>query len=280
MKKIILFFILITVFTFSKESIKISNDYVKQGEFFIVEFPKDKDYTISFPNSHTKIKSFIERDSKKAFVPVHYSTPVGAYTLKVLDGKRLMTKKLIKVKDGNFKKSYITVNKTMQKKRSSSNMKAMTNKSGDAKSNPSSDKLWEENFILPVTDSKYQKISSPFGAMRFVNNKVAGYHSGIDFPVPIGTPLVATNNGRVVLAEKLTTTGNTIIIDHGMNIFSAYAHMSELSVKSGDIVKKGQTLGKSGNTGFTTGPHLHFTISVGTTFINPNIFLNNKILEN
>ena len=110
MKKIILFFILITVFTFSKDNIKISNDYVKQGEFLMVEFPKDKNYTISFPNSHTKIKSFIEEDSKKAFVPIHYSTPVGAYTLKVLDGKRLMTKKLIKVKDGNFKKSYFNVN--------------------------------------------------------------------------------------------------------------------------------------------------------------------------
>lgn len=281
MKKIIiLFFMLINIFTFSKDEIKISNEYVKQGEFFIVEFPKNENYTINFNNSHIKIKSFINGDTKKAFIPVHYSTPVGAYTLKVLDGKRLMMKKLIKVKDGNFKKSYITVNKTMQKKRSSSNMKAMTNKSGDAKSNPSSEKLWKENFILPVVDEKYQKISSPFGAMRFVNNKVVGYHSGIDFPVPIGTPLIATNNGKIVLAEKLTTTGNTIIIDHGMNVFSAYAHMSELNVKVGDIVEKGQFLGKSGNTGFTTGPHLHFTISIGTTFVNPNIFLNNNILEN
>ena len=280
MKKIILFFILISTFIFAKDEIKISNEYVKQGEFFIVEYPKDKNYKITFKNSQIQIKSFINGDTKKAFIPVHYSTPVGAYTLKVLDGKRLMKRKLIKVRDGNFKKSYITVNKTMQKKRSSSNMKAMTNKSADAKSNPSPQKLWEKNFILPVTDERYQKISSPFGSMRFVNGKVSGYHSGIDFPVPIGTPLVATNNGRIVLAEKLTTTGNTIIIDHGMNIFSAYAHMSELSVKSGDIVKKGQLLGKSGNTGFTTGPHLHFTISIGTTFINPYIFLKNNILEN
>ncbi len=61
-------------------------------------------------------------------------------------------------------------------------------------------------------------------------------------------------------------------------MFSAYAHMSHINVKKGDMLKKGQYIGKSGNTGFTTGPHLHFTISIGTTFVDPNIFLENKIL--
>lgn len=64
-----------------------------------------------------------------------------------------------------------------------------------------------------------------------------------------------------------------------MNVFSSYAHMSVLNVKEGDTVKKGDIIGKSGNTGFTTGPHLHFTISVGTTFVNPYLFIDSPVLE-
>lgn len=124
-------------------------------------------------------------------------------------------------------KSYITVSKTMSEKRSEKNMKVMTNFVAEAKKSPAVKKLWDSNFILPVQS----KISSPFGAMRFVNNKVVGYHSGIDFPVPVGTPLKASNSGKVVLAKELTSTGNTLVIDHGMNVFSSYAHMSVLNVK-------------------------------------------------
>ncbi len=278
MKKIIfLLFTIFNAFIFANDiPIELSSYEVKQGELFIIEFPKEKNYEFSFKNSHIKIKSFIDGNSKKAFVPVHYSTPTGVYTLKIVENEKEISKKLIRVIDGNFKKSYITVNNEMKKKRSSKNMKTMTNQTSEAKKNPSPSKLWEGNFIFP---SESQKISSPFGAMRFVNNKVSGYHSGIDFPVAIGTPLVASNSGRVVLAKRLVTTGNTIIIDHGMNVFSAYAHMSQLNVKEGDMVKKGQNIGKSGNTGFTTGPHLHFTISIGTTFVNPSIFFSSKVLE-
>lgn len=280
MKKIIVLLLLVLNITvFSADDIKISAKTVEQGKFLIVQYPKDKKYDIVFKNSHIKIKSFVRRGKNTAFIPVHYSTPVGVYTLKVYENKKEIMSERIKVADGNFKKSYITIkSKKMKAKRSAKNMTVMTNYTAEAKKAPDSQKLWKGKFIYPVKDKKYRKISSPFGATRYVNNKVVGYHSGIDFPVPVGTPLRAANSGKIVLARKLTTTGNTIIIDHGMNIFSAYAHMSELKVKEGDKVRKGQNIGKSGNTGFTTGPHLHFTISVGTTFVDPYIFINNRVL--
>jgi len=113
----------------------------------------------------------------------------------------------------------------------------------------------------------------------FINNKVSGYHSGIDFGVPIGTPVKAANSGRVILSMTLTSTGNTIIIDHGYNLFSSYAHLDSLGVDVGDIVESGQLIGRSGNTGFTTGPHLHFTMSIGNTFINPMLLMEKELLE-
>lgn len=276
MKKLVLLvFFTLTISIFALEDINFSDDKVKQGGFFYIEYPVDKNYEITFKNSFIKIKSFEENNKKIAFIPVHYSTPAGVYTVKIIEENNEIFSKTVKVLDGDFKKSYITVSKNMSEKRSDKNMKAMTNFVAEAKKNPVERKLWDSNFILPVKS----KISSPFGAMRFVNNKVVGYHSGIDFPVPVGTTLKAANSGKIVLSRELTTTGNTIVIDHGMNVFSSYAHMSSLNVKEGDIIKKGDIIGKSGNTGFTTGPHLHFTISIGTTFVNPYIFLDSPVLE-
>ena len=258
MKKLLLFmFLTLTILTSASENIVFSSDKVNQGGFFYIEYPADKDYKITFKNSYIKIKSFDEDGKKVALIPVHYSTPEGVYTVKISEGDNEV------------------FSKTMSEKRSEKNMKVMTNFVAEAKKSPAVKKLWDSNFILPVQS----KISSPFGAMRFVNNKVVGYHSGIDFPVPVGTPLKASNSGKVVLAKELTSTGNTLVIDHGMNVFSSYAHMSVLNVKEGDTVKKGDIIGKSGNTGFTTGPHLHFTISVGTTFVNPYLFIDSPVLE-
>ncbi|WP_308008824.1 peptidoglycan DD-metalloendopeptidase family protein [uncultured Fusobacterium sp.] len=275
-KLILLIFFTLTISIFALEDIKFSGNEVKQGGFFYVEYPINKNYEIIFKNSLIKVKSFEENNKKIALIPVHYSTPVGVYTVKIIEENNEVFSKTVKILDGNFKKSYITVSKTMSEKRSDKNMKTMTNFVAEAKKNPVKTKLWNSNFILPVKS----KISSPFGAMRFVNDKVVGYHSGIDFPVPVGTTLKAANSGKIVLARELTTTGNTIVIDHGMNVFSSHAHMSVLNVKEGDTIKKGDIIGKSGNTGFTTGPHLHFTISIGTTFVNPHIFLDSPILEN
>lgn len=278
---LLLFFILLSSFTFSSDNIhdiKFSDKTVEQGKFLIVKYLKNKDYDFIFENSKIKIKSFVHKRKKTALIPVHYSTPPGIYEVKIYEDKKEIGTEKIKVTDGNFEKSYITVSKKMKSKRSAKNMAVMTNYTAEAKKNSENKKLWKGKFIYPVKNKKFHNISSPFGATRYVNNNVVGYHSGIDFPVPVGTPLRAANRGKVVLARKLTTTGNTIIIDHGMNVFSAYAHMSELSVKEGDFVRKGQNIGKSGNTGFTTGPHLHFTISVGTTFVDPYVFIKNKVL--
>ena len=106
------------------------------------------------------------------------------------------------------------------------------------------------------------RISSPFGAQRVINGVKQKHHSGVDIAVPTGTPIKATADGMVVLAENdLFYTGGTILIAHGGGIVSGYSHLSSLSVKNGDVVKAGDIIGLSGSTGRSTGPHLHFTLS-------------------
>jgi murein DD-endopeptidase MepM/ murein hydrolase activator NlpD len=94
-------------------------------------------------------------------------------------------------------------------------------------------------------------------------------HGGADFPSASGTPIVAPNGGRVVLAKNLYFTGNTVVLDHGLGLLSLLAHMSAIDVKEGDVVTAGKVVGKVGATGRVTGPHLHWAVRLGGARIDP-----------
>jgi murein DD-endopeptidase MepM/ murein hydrolase activator NlpD len=276
-KKILLLLLLcLSVLAFSDAGIRLSGNRLKQGGFFYVEYPAEKDCEVIFSRGPKSPRAYKRGDKKYVFIPVHYSTPAGTYPLSVREEGRTVFSDAIVVEDGNFKKSYLTVTKTMAEKRSDKNLQAGTDKIAEAKKNSLKEKQWSGKFLNPTGI----KSSDNFGSMRFVNKKVVGYHSGLDYPVPKGSTLKAANNGKVIFAQKLTTTGNTLVIDHGMNIFSSYSHLSAFAVQEGQMVKKGDVIGKSGDTGFVTGPHLHFVISIGSTAVNPSLFLNAAVLEN
>jgi hypothetical protein len=114
---------------------------------------------------------------------------------------------------------------------------------------------------------------SNFGQRRLNNGVLASLHTGLDLRVPYGQPIRAANAGRVVMASDLYMGGKTVIIDHGLGVFSSYGHMSELRVKRGDAVKKGQTVGLCGSTGRSTGPHLHWSVRVLDARVDPDAML-------
>ncbi len=108
-----------------------------------------------------------------------------------------------------------------------------------------------------------------FGQRRLYNKKVGSVHSGVDISAPRDTPALAPNAGRVVLASKLYFSGNTVIIDHGMGVFSYGCHFDELLAKRGDRVAKGQAIAKVGSTGRSTGPHLHWSVRILGARVDP-----------
>ena len=129
--------------------------------------------------------------------------------------------------------------------------------------------LIQKPFILPLRS----RVTDPFGIARLFNGQLKSYHSGTDFRAKIGTPIRAINNGKVVLVKKRYYAGGSIIIDHGRGIYSCYYHLSRFKVKKGSFVKRGQIIGLSGKSGRVTGPHLHLTIKVKNTTINPIQFI-------
>ncbi len=114
---------------------------------------------------------------------------------------------------------------------------------------------------------------SGFGIRLHPVHKVDRMHTGIDFTAPPGTPIQATGNGIVIKAEhERFGYGNHVIIDHGYGYTSLYGHMSSFNVKVGDEIKKGQTIGKVGNTGTSTAPHLHYEVRFKDDPVDPVIY--------
>ena len=127
-------------------------------------------------------------------------------------------------------------------------------------------KLWQGAFILPVSGP----VSTAFGTGRSYNGgPVSTHHSGTDFAVDEGTQVAAAAAGRVAFTGMLTTRGNSVMIDHGLGVFTAYHHLSRIDVTEGQMVTQGQIIALSGMTGLATGPHLHWELIVGGENVDP-----------
>jgi hypothetical protein len=127
------------------------------------------------------------------------------------------------------------------------------------------ERLWDGKFHLPL---KGVTTGGNFGRRRILNGEARSPHAGVDFPAATGTPVLASQSGRVVLAEELYYSGNTVVLDHGYGIYTLYAHLSEIGVHPGDMVKTGMELGKVGATGRVTGPHLHWGLTIDHARVN------------
>lgn len=124
--------------------------------------------------------------------------------------------------------------------------------------------------IWPTTG----EVTSRFGSRNSPGGIGSNFHPGIDIANQIGTPIVATADGTVVESGWSSGYGKTVEIDHGNQITTLYGHNSQVVVKTGDNVKKGQLIAYVGNTGYSTGPHLHYEVRINGTAVNPASFLN------
>ncbi|MBN1827780.1 MAG: M23 family metallopeptidase [Deltaproteobacteria bacterium] len=132
--------------------------------------------------------------------------------------------------------------------------------------NASSAELYgKRSFILPLSG----KVSNNFGEWRIFNGTKNSRHRGIDIACPVGTPVRASNDGRIVIARDLYYSGKTVIIDHGLGLFTFYCHFSQLNAAEGQFVSSGEIIGLAGATGRVTGPHLHWGAFLGNLPVDP-----------
>jgi murein DD-endopeptidase MepM/ murein hydrolase activator NlpD len=188
-------------------------------------------------------------------------------TVKFVDGQTIELERAFQVLPKTFptqriqvEEKYVTLDPKAEKRaeEEAKKLKAIWEKS-------TSQKLWQGSFLSPVAT----KLTSGFGRRRIVNNQPRSPHSGVDLKATVGTPIKAANAGQVVLAEELYFSGNTVVIDHGLGLYTYYAHCSVMTVNPGEAVTKGQVIAKVGATGRVTGPHLHWACRLNEARVNP-----------
>ena len=244
------------------------------GNILILEIGKiNSDDPVSIYTDAVKInaKVFKNGDQYASVLPIDLYTASGEHDISVTfnagkDDEYKITK-TFNIYSRTFKTQYLVVSAALNQ--SNNNEKANLEYSNivkPARTVTDIEKLWEGDFIMPVEG----RLTTDFAEIRYNNNVLSSSrHSGLDLAVPLGTPVHAPNNGKVTLAAGgLLSTGNTIVIDHGMGLFTSYYHLNKMNVKAGDAVNKGDVIGTVGTTGFSTGPHLHYAVSIYNTNVN------------
>lgn len=222
---------------------------------------------------------FVEGDGERwALIGIHALTEAGTHPLKLIatDSAGRQTEVLLSVPivDGGYGVENIVLPPERASLLDPALLTAERERLAQVFSVFGRQQWWMGPFIAPVEG----RITSRFGTRRSYNGGPAtSYHEGIDYDAPPGAPVRAANDGQVALAEPLTVRGNAVIIDHGLGVHSGYYHLSEISVREGQQVKKGDVVGKVGDTGLATGPHLHWEIRVSGVNVDPTQWMQQTI---
>jgi len=208
---------------------------------------------------------------RRALIGVDLEKPAGKHPftveMELAGGEHASCKAVIEVQEGHF----ATENLTVKKQFVEPNPEQIARAEEDQKrlraiyDTVTPERLWTGAFRMPL-DGEFK--GSNFGKRRVLNGKPGSPHGGTDYPAPAGTPVHAAQAGRVVLAEELYFSGNTVVVDHGLGIYTFYCHFSEIDAKAGETVAAGTVLGKVGATGRVTGPHLHWALEVEHARVN------------
>jgi murein DD-endopeptidase MepM/ murein hydrolase activator NlpD len=210
-------------------------------------------------------------DVRRALIGVDLEKPAGQYPftvqMQLMAGEHQNCAAMVEVSEGRF----ATENLTVKKQFVEPNPEQLARAQEEAKrlreiyDRVTPERLWNGGFRMPL-DGDFK--GSNFGKRRVLNGRPGSPHGGTDFPAPTGTPVHAAQRGRVVLAEDLYFSGNTVVLDHGLGIYTFYCHFSEMDAKVGETVDAGTVLGKVGATGRVTGPHLHWGLTVERARVN------------
>jgi murein DD-endopeptidase MepM/ murein hydrolase activator NlpD len=211
------------------------------------------------------------KEEREALLGVDLEKPAGSYEVQISGQARgsaaFTCQAQIKVHDGHFATESLHVAKQFAEPDPQQVQRANTERDKlraifDLVTHPP---LWERGFRQPLD---HVKTGGNFGKRRILNGIPGSPHSGVDFPAPTGTAIRSAQTGTVVLAEELFFSGNTVVVDHGLGIYTFYGHLSAYGVKLGEVVKRGQILGKVGATGRVTGPHLHWGLYINHARVN------------
>ncbi|MCM2350102.1 MAG: M23 family metallopeptidase [Bacteriovoracaceae bacterium] len=237
---------------------------IRPGEVRFLEFEDTTEGAKLFCRNQ-EVKLHKSGSKAQAVIIESYFSDLKPFTCYLKQNDQNLEEIFFKIEDRTFKAEQLRVNPKKIKLSAKDQKRANAEQLVLNKIYASSSDFFQfkSYFETPMTSH----VTSVYGTKRVYNKQKKGQHLGIDFRAAIGDKVPAANAGRVVLAADLFYTGWTVIIDHGLDIFTVYGHLSKPLVEAGQMVERGQLIGLSGNTGRTSGPHLHWGVKVQGQYI-------------
>ena len=255
-------------------SVQVQPKDVQPGDIFVLTIAGEESASVQAEFLHEPVHFHtVEHGTLIAFVPVDINTAPKTYTIGVTLGEETY-KPEITVLPYTFKTIHLTVSEEKvtlspeDQKRVEREFQ-LQKKIWERKTTIA----WSGRFIKPTGT----ETSTEYGVKRIFNKKRTSVHRGMDFRGKTGAPVRAVNAGTVVLSRELFYGGNTLVVDHGMGLYSIYMHMSGFKVREGDSVQKEQVVGFVGSSGRATGPHLHLSVKLSGVSINPESLFRLKL---
>lgn len=256
--------LIVILFSSTAALAKESAEIIRPGEVRALEFP------VNHPEVKLTCKGEpvkFERKDKKgvAIVIESYFSDLKPFECIVYEGPHAAHTFKFQVVDKEYKSEVLRVD--MKRIRLNKKDQARANKEQAMLNKIYASSVDQFLFSTPFIAPLNSHITSVYGNRRLYNNNKRGQHLGTDFRAAIGDKVPAANRGKVVFSGDLFYTGGTVIIDHGLNVFTVYGHLSKPLAKTGSIVESGELIGLSGNTGRTSGPHLHWGVKIQGQYI-------------
>jgi murein DD-endopeptidase MepM/ murein hydrolase activator NlpD len=258
--------------------VEIFPKVIKQGEAYLVRAagpPSVKSISGEFQGKKFFLASAAGSGRFDALIGVDLDSKPGKYDLKVEGtdgGGKVFSKSIpLKIEKNDFTVQKLTLPKSMVDL-DPKTLERVNRESARVRkvfAGVREEKLWKGPFVRPLEG----EVSGAFGVRRVINGQNKSPHSGIDLRAEAGTPVSACNDGIAALVDDLFFSGKTVVLDHGWGLYSMYFHLSEAGVSAGDKLRTGDTLGRVGSTGRSTGPHLHWGMILRGARVDPLSFL-------
>jgi murein DD-endopeptidase MepM/ murein hydrolase activator NlpD len=263
-KSLALIFSLVLVASCAQAEISVTQHKIRPGEVRWLEFPLKQENPKLFCRDH-EVKYVQQKDKGLAFIMESYFSDLTPFKCVLKSQGKILAEMQFSVEDREYLAEVLKVDPKKIKLSPKDEARVLKEQAVLNQIYASSVPLFL--FTQPFAQPMGSVITSVYGTRRVYNKKKKGQHLGIDYRAAIGDKVPAANAGKVVFSGDLFYTGWTVIIDHGVDIFTVYGHLSKTMVEAGQVVKRGDLIGLSGNTGRTSGPHLHWGVKVQGQYI-------------
>lgn len=236
---------------------------INVGDVILIPIQKNEISSKYYYENHL-ITTVKENNMPYLLFGVPYNSDIGIKSFKFRAQDKIKTVKLT-IQKKDFDIQHIRLNKYKKKSEKELARIYRERKEIIASKKIKYDFYPDYNFIIPVEGI----VTGVYGTQRYYNGKKGNYHNGHDIAADIGTPIYSPSGGKVILTGNYYYNGKFVMINHGNNLISIFLHMDDIHISKDSIVEKGQVIGTVGNTGLSTGPHLHWSVLLNNVYVNP-----------